>query len=538
MEIRDLSVVYRTPTGTQCALANVNLKVLHGEVLGLVGESGSGKSTLAFQMLGYLQPNATRVGGSVFFNGTNVATLPAKQLQRLRGNRIGFVPQNPTTALNPAMTVGDQIAEVLRVHKGLDRTSARKRIAGLMQQVGLNAVSGIAERYPHRLSGGQQQRIAIAMALACEPKLIVLDEPTTGLDVTVQRQIIELLKDLRDSHGVSMVYVTHDLALLRQIADRLGVMFRGELVEIGDAEEIFTQPRHQYTRELLAAVPSFQSAPHLSPAKQVGEVSVLSARELRITYGARRGLLGIGGGAGTEVVRGVELTIDKDETLALIGESGSGKSTIARALCGLVEPRNGTIRYQGRILAPTVERRQSQARREIQYIFQNPDASLNPRMRIREILARPLDIFFGERGRRIIPKLEKAITDVRLPSAYLERFPRELSGGERQRVAIARALIARPSVLLCDEVLSALDVSVQASVLELLRELRKRTGISMLFISHDLGTVKALADRVAVLYRGEIVETGPTEQIFARPQHPYTRLLLSAAPMQMALRVN
>lgn len=529
MEVRGLTLDYSTPGGAQRALADVSLDVRRGEVLGLVGESGSGKSTLAYQMLGYLQPNAKRIAGSVMFEGTDIAKLPVEQLQRLRGNRISFVPQNPTTALNPAMTVGDQIAEVLRIHKRLDRDAISERFAVLMEQVGLAALPAVGERYPHRLSGGQQQRIAIAMALACEPELIVLDEPTTGLDVTVQQQIIELLKALRASQGVSMVYVTHDLPLLSQIADRMGVMYRGELVEIGDAEQVFNRPRHAYSKELLAAVPLFQPASPRAPVEQPAAVPILSADNLTIAYGGRRGLFGVGRTAGNAVVHGVSLSIGKDETLALIGESGSGKSTIARALCGLVPPAHGAIRYNGKALAPDLTSRTPDERREIQYVFQNPDASLNPRMRVGEILARPLDVFFGEKGTRTHRKLEKALSDVRLDLNYLDRFPHELSGGERQRVAIARALIADPKLLLCDEVLSALDVSVQARVLELLADLRKRTGVSMLFISHDLGVVRALADRVGVLYHGDLVEVGPTEQIYTQPQHPYTRRLLSAA---------
>ena len=468
------------------------------------------------------------VAGSVLFEGVDLARLSMRGLQQLRGNRISFVPQNPSTALNPAMRVDDQIAEVLKVHKGLSGAAVAQRFAALMEQVGLAAIPDIGDRYPHRLSGGQQQRIAIAMALACEPDLMVLDEPTTGLDVTVQAQIISLLKSLRHTRGLSMVYVTHDLPLLRQIADRLGVMQRGVMVEAGDAEEVFQRPRHPYARDLLAAVPQFQSADIPSSAA-ARTPALISAKALTIAYGARRGLFGIGRFKGTVVVRGLSLSIDRDETLALIGESGSGKSTIARALCGLVPPVEGTIQYQGRLLAARLEKRSADERREIQYIFQNPDASLNPRMRVKEILSRPLDVFFGQRGRQIRPKLEQAIGDVRLDLAYLERFPNELSGGERQRVAIARGLIAQPALLLCDEVLSALDVSVQARVLELLRELRTRTSVSMLFISHDLGVVRSLADRVGVLYRGELVEIGPTEEIYTQPKHPYTRSLLEAA---------
>lgn len=529
LEVRDLTIDYRTPFGTQRAVDRVSLEVRRGEVLGLVGESGSGKSTLAFQILGYRQANARLAGGSVRFEGTDIAMLERAALQRLRGNRISFVPQNPTTALNPAMTVGSQISEVLRIHMGMDAGAIRARFGELMDQVGLSGVTAVANRYPHRLSGGQQQRIAIAMALACRPALLVLDEPTTGLDVTVQQQVIQLLRSLRGQNSMAMVYVTHDLPLLRQIADRLGVMHRGELVELGEAEQVFASPSHPYSRALMDAVPLFKARPADTTRAAEGTEALLEARSLRIGYGARRGLFGIGRSAGAVVVPDVSLSIGRDETVALIGESGSGKSTIARALCGLVPARAGTVRFKGKVLASRLEARSSDQRRDIQYIFQNPDASLNPRMRVGEILARPLDVFRGERGISIRPKLEKAIEDVRLDQAYLARFPHELSGGERQRVAIARALIAEPSLLLCDEILSALDVSVQARVLDLLRDLRRRTGVSMLFISHDLGVVRSFADRVGVLYRGELVEVGCTEAIYTNPQHPYTRTLLAAA---------
>ncbi|WP_137387870.1 dipeptide ABC transporter ATP-binding protein [Rhodoligotrophos defluvii] len=529
IEVTGLTLDYRTPVGWQRAVNDVSFDVRRGEVLGLVGESGSGKSTVAYQLLGYRPPNARLRSGRVLFEGTDIASLPLAELQKLRGNRISFVPQNPTTALNPAMTVGDQIAEVLRAHKRLDRQGIDARFVQLMAQVGLGAIGDIARRFPHRLSGGQQQRVAIAMALACEPELVVLDEPTTGLDVTVQQQIVELLRSLRSSRGVSMLYVTHDLPLLRQIADRVGVMYRGELVEIGQTEQIFTRPRNPYARTLIKAVPLFQPAPVRPVELGQTQQPLLAADKLCIGYGGRRGLFGIGQAQGTTVVHDVSLSIGMDETFALIGESGSGKSTIARALCGLVAPLSGTILYREKPLAPTIGERTADQRREIQYIFQNPDASLNPRMRVGEILARPLDVFFGERGRQVRAKLEKALEDVRLDPAYLSRFPHELSGGERQRVAIARALIARPSLLLCDEVLSALDVSVQARVLELLKELRARTGVSMLFISHDLGVVRSLADHVGVLYQGRLVEVGPTEKIYTSPEHPYTRRLLAAA---------
>jgi peptide/nickel transport system ATP-binding protein len=599
VQVEGLSVDYRFGDAWLAAVEDVSFEIRRGEVFGLVGESGCGKSTLAYQLLGYRHPNARVRAGRVLFADRDLLTLGRAGLEGLRGDRISFVAQNPTTALSPGMRVGRQVAELLARHgKAQGRAAIAARVDALFQQVGLPASEALRRRYPHELSGGQQQRVVIAMALACEPDLVVLDEPTTGLDVTTQRQIIDLLQDLRQRFRMSMVYVTHDLLLLQEIADRIGVMYAGHLVETGPTATLFGEPAHPYTAGLIGSIPQLDSRrlgrgrslrgllrrrdlppgcplfprcdfaePSCAERRQVlepigadhavacqnwrraaaapsppsvdpgGPDGVAGEPLLRVDgvslgYGfGRTGLLSrLLGDRGVVVAEDVSLQIRSGEVLALIGESGSGKSTIARAICGLIAPQAGTMEFLGAPLRGLVRQRSAEQRRAIQYVFQNPDASLNPRMRVGDIVTRPIDVFFGRRGRRARDEVERALLEVRLDASYVARFPDQLSGGERQRVAIARALAARPTLLLCDEVLSALDVSVQARVLLLLRQLRRETGVAMLFISHDLTVVRSLADRVGVLYRGALVEEGPVEDIFSPPYHPYTRNLLLAVP--------
>ncbi|MGQ0564681.1 MAG: ATP-binding cassette domain-containing protein [Gemmobacter sp.] len=396
-----------------------------------------------------------------------------------------------------------------------------ERCLSLMQDVGIADAASALCRYPHQLSGGQQQRVTIAMALSCRPALIVLDEPTTGLDVTVQRQIIALLQRLRAAHGLAMLYITHDLPLLASIADRIGVMHRGGLVELGPTAALFARPTDAYTRALIAAVRDPDASP---PPRPAPAAPLLTAEGL--TLGYRRGPAWLR--APTVVGRDITLTLAPDETLALIGESGKGKSTTARAICGLTPPLDGSVTFEGRHLAGHLRQRDGADLRQVQSIFQNPDASPNPRRTVAQSLARPLATFFGITGADARNRVAAALAEVDLPPEHLDRTPAELSGGQRQRVAIARALLAEPKVLLCDEVLSALDVSVQARIIALLQKVRAERRMAMLFISHDLAVVRGLADRVAVMQGGRIVETGPTEDIFARPQHPYTRALLAA----------
>jgi peptide/nickel transport system ATP-binding protein len=588
LSVSDLSVAYRQGRGWMRVVDGVSFTIGGGEVLGLVGESGCGKSTVALQLLGFRHPAMRVESGEVRFKNLNLVGLQRRELDRLRGRSISYVPQNPTTALNPGIRVGTQISEVLAAH-GRQPSSDKEGgspVMKLLSLVGLPNSKEFQRRYPHQLSGGQQQRVCIAMALACDPDLVVLDEPTTGLDVTTQQQIIGLLIGLRERLGMSMLYVTHDLGLLAQIADRVGVMYAGRMVEMAPTDDLFSRPRHPYTRGLIGSIPglddSYRAATrplrgfleretlpagcpfsprcdyrlescidipqqleraenslvaccrwrdidHLPAEKKSPSVSeplvtgdLLQLDRVSIRYGRGRRAF--------TAARDVSFSIAEGETFALVGESGSGKSTIARAISGLVPPVAGTVSLHRTPLPKALKERTREQRRIIQFIFQNPDASLNPRARIRTILARPLKFFFGTGGGEAARGVKEALADVRLDAGYAERFGDQLSGGERQRVAIARALVAKPSILLCDEILSALDVSVQASVLGLLQRLKREHRIAMLMISHDLAVVRMIADRVCVLFRGEIMEMGTREEIFAPPFHPYTYMLLQAVP--------
>ncbi|MEP9386377.1 ABC transporter ATP-binding protein [Mesorhizobium sp. KR9-304] len=584
ISVEGLSVSYRQGAGFLRVVDDVNFSVAPGEVFGLVGESGCGKSTIALQLLGYRPPAMRTDAGAIRFDGRDLLALDRPELDKIRGARIAFVPQNPTTALNPGMRVGAQIDEILRAHGSGDPDKRLRRTLELFRLVGLPAEIQFLRRFPHQLSGGQQQRVCIAMALACEPAFVVLDEPTTGLDVTTQEQIVALLVDLRARLKMSMLYVTHDLGLLSEIADRIGVMYAGRMVEIAPTAELFTDPKHPYTRGLIGSIPNiedksglparplrgllqrhdlpkgcpfaprcdwaldrcFEEKQELQRAGADREVACWRWPEISVPADARavtqaaevehaERLLAIGNvsvvyGSGRNAflaLREISLDIGKGETVALVGESGSGKSTLARAVAGLIAPAEGEIRLSGKALAGLVKDRTPQERRLIQFVFQNPDASLNPRARIAKALSRPLEFFFGRSSQADVTA---ALADVRLDGKYAARFPDELSGGERQRVAIARGLIAEPTLLLCDEILSALDVSVQASILALLQRLKAERGIAMLFISHDLAVVRMLADRVCVLFRGDIMEIGRRDQIFAAPFHPYTHSLLEAVP--------
>ncbi|HEY6630121.1 MAG TPA: ABC transporter ATP-binding protein [Rhizobiaceae bacterium] len=584
ISVEDLSVSYRQGVGFSRVVDGVSFSVAPGEVFGLVGESGCGKSTIALQLLGYRSPAMRTDGGEIRFDGSDLLTLDRAGLDKVRGARIAFVPQNPTTALNPGIRVGAQIDEILRAHGSGGPDRRLERTLELFALVGLPAKADFLRRFPHQLSGGQQQRVCIAMALACDPAFVVLDEPTTGLDVTTQEQIVALLIDLRARLKMSMLYVTHDLGLLSQIADRVGVMYAGKMVEIAPTAELFTDPKHPYTRGLIGSIPRiedrsglparplrgllqrhdlpkgcpfaprcdwameecFEERQELQTAGAAREVACWRWPEIIVPADARavteaatvehaEQLLAIENvsviyGAGKNAfvaLRDISLDIGKGETVALVGESGSGKSTLARAVAGLIAPAGGKIRLSGKALSGLVKRRTPEERRLVQFVFQNPDASLNPRARIAKALSRPLEFFFGKATPQDV---KAALADVRLDGKYAGRFPDELSGGERQRVAIARGLIAEPTLLLCDEILSALDVSVQASILALLQRLKAERGIAMLFISHDLAVVRMLADRVCVLFRGDIMEIGRRDQIFAAPFHPYTHSLLEAVP--------
>ncbi|EXL06666.1 ABC transporter ATP-binding protein [Aquamicrobium defluvii] len=591
IEVRNLNIAYGGAAGWTNVVQGVSFEIARGEAFGLVGESGCGKSTVAYRLLGYGTINSLVQTGEIIFDGTDLLKLGATALTRLRGDRIALVPQNPTTSLSPGMRVGTQVREMIATHRALPQgMTMEARIVELFALVGL---PDVGHCYPHELSGGQQQRVTIAMAVACNPDLLVLDEPTTGLDVTTQRQIIQLLADLRARIGMAMLYVTHDLALLAQIADRVGVMYAGQLVEVAPCEELLSAPAHPYSRGLIASIPTTDGAERqgrglrgvlrrdqmstgckfeprcdfattacrtmpqvLEPVtdarsvacmrwrdvvapqapvlvkrenkKIIGEPArLLSVADLNLSYG-RPGLFDrLLGRTSPSVVRDIDLELYAGEVVALVGESGSGKSTIARAISGRLPPRTGIIRLDGAALAPALKDRSVEELRQIQYIFQNPDASLNPRRRIRSILERPIDHF----GIKVDEKaLESVLENVGLHAGYLDRFPEQLSGGERQRIAIARALLVNPKLLICDEILSALDVSVQARIVELLRSLKEKHAVAMLFISHDLAVVQEFADRVAVLYRGELMQLADIATLLDAPLHPYTEMLLEAAP--------
>ncbi len=597
--VDDLEVGFPSRGGqTLPILRNVSLEVQPGETIGLVGESGSGKSTLALAMMGYLKTGLRVLQGSVSFRDHRTFALTPRQLERIRGGDLALIPQNAGQALTPSMRVGRQIEEALRLHSSIDPGDRQSRVLELLAQVRLPAPGILARRYPHELSGGQQQRVAIAMALAGEPEALLLDEPTTGLDVTTQAHVLELLRDLARESGTAMVYVSHDLGAIARVCDRVMVMYAGEAVLEGGARGVLLRPRHPYARGLLGSIPRL-SEPSLPPAMEgrppapgrhgagcafaprctladdlcanrrpalietddgqwsrchfierltdaaagmpagsappgapvVDRDTVLELEDISISY-ARSGpldrLLGRDRSS-VATVSDISIAVRRGETVGLVGESGSGKSTILRAIAGLMAPERGRISLDGGpSMAPLVQHRGADARRRIQLVFQNPDESLNPRHTIGEILAQPLRLYFDMDGAAIRRRSIELLDKVRLGEHYLERLPGQLSGGEKQRVAIARAFAAEPDVILCDEVTSALDVSVQAAVLKLLGELRRESGVTVVFVSHDLAVVRALSDRVMVLYQGRICETGPTGRVYEQPSHPYTDVLLHA----------
>jgi peptide/nickel transport system ATP-binding protein len=561
----------------------VGVEVRPGEILGLVGESGSGKTTVGMALLGHVRRGGRLAGGTIEVAGRSLGELDGDDLRRLRCGVVAYIPQDPGTALNPALRIRVQLEEVLEAHAPEQGAGGREqRIREVLEEVALPADDEFLRRYPHQLSGGQQQRVSIAMAFIDPPRVIVCDEPTTGLDVTTQARVLRTIREMCRSHGVAALYVTHDLAVVAELADRVAVLYGGRIVECGPRDELFAAPRHPYTRRLLRAVPdiagrraivgipgyaalpggrpsgcSFHprcdfaqedcraAAPPRSDVgprhqvrchhpvdavrrspepgvqaarQQVGEGVLLDVRGLDAHYGSRHTLFG------------VDLEIRHNECVAVVGESGSGKTTLARCVAGLHRQWSGDLRFAGAPLV-SVARRRSQAERQgIQYVFQNPYASLNPRRTVGQTIARQLQLFFPGRRRAIAQRVAECLESVALSPRAGQRFPDELSGGERQRVAIARALAAQPQLLVCDEVTSALDVSVQAAIIELLGELRSRMGLSLLFVTHELAVIRTVADRVVVMNDGRIVERAPVEQIFRAPQAAYTRELLANTP--------
>jgi peptide/nickel transport system ATP-binding protein len=579
MQLRDLTVCIGNG---DAIVEGVNLTLNPGEILGLVGESGSGKSTTSLAMLGYSTPGAQISGGTLEIAGK---TLKMDESMRgVRGSTVSYVPQDPSQALNPALRIRSAIGDVMRAHR--EGKPADEAIGTALDRVGLDPATGIGGRYPHQLSGGQQQRVAISMSLCCEPALVVLDEPTTGLDVVTQARILAELLRLRDEHGISMVYVTHDLAVVSQIADRIAVMYAGRIVEEGPAASALRRPQHPYTRGLLASIPDHVQPRVLEPmpgiSAGVGDrptgcsfaprcalateechaamPELLSADDSLVrcihhekTPPVQNRTLEAGKatahksdapvleikGLGSEHRSGLQVTVaaedisfevNRGECVALVGESGSGKTTIARTIAGLHPIARGEILLHGEPLAERVARRSRDQRRQVQIVFQNPAAALNPFNTVRQSIGRPAQILRKLGRSELDAEVSRLLESVRLPEMVADRYPHELSGGERQRVAIARALAADPEIILCDEITSALDVSVQAAILKLMSDLREETGISLLFITHDLGVVATIADRVLVLDQGRICDDGDTAEVLHSPSASYTQRLLAAAP--------
>ncbi|MFJ8041944.1 dipeptide ABC transporter ATP-binding protein [Kitasatospora sp. NPDC096147] len=514
LQVTDLRVEF---DGVE-AVSGVSFELAAGETLGIVGESGSGKSTTALALLRMLPAGGRVSGGSIELAGHDLATLDEPALRGLRGRRIAMIFQDPMSSLNPVLAVGRQLDEALRAH-GLHRSKAERaaRAAELLELVGIPDAAGRLRDFPHQFSGGQRQRIMIALALAGDPEVLVADEPTTALDPTVQEQILRLLERINRERGTALVLISHDLGVIARTSRRLLVMHRGEVVEQGRTDEVLANPRQPYTKQLLAAVPRLDAPSTAAANSTPGPEPLLTVREVTKTYGRRR--------KQATALAGVSLELHPGETLGLVGESGSGKSTLARALVQAHAPSSGSIRYQGEELG-----RSPAARREVQLVFQDPYSSLNPRMTVGRILAEPLIAHRLGTAAERAERVAELLTQVGLDPDAADRHPRAFSGGQRQRIGIARALAPRPSVLICDEPVSALDVSVQAQVLELLSGLQRELGLAILFIAHDLAVVRQVSHRIAVMHRGRIVETGPADRVVTDPQHPYTAELLAAVP--------
>nr|WP_210272779.1 ABC transporter ATP-binding protein [Chthonobacter rhizosphaerae] len=524
LSVRDLSVEFAQGDRTTLAVDRVSFDLAKGETLAIVGESGSGKSVTAMSVVRLLNyPAASHPSGRILFDGEDLLTASDAALRKVRGNRITMVFQEPMTSLNPLHTIERQIGEILSIHKGLGESAARRRTVELLTEVGIQDPETRLSAYPHQLSGGQRQRVMIAMALANEPDLLIADEPTTALDVTVQAQILQLLKDLQARLGMAILFITHDLGIVERFADTVCVMTRGQIVEKGPTRTVFADPQHAYTRHLLAAAPRGEP-PVADPSAPV----VMEADDLKVWFPIRRGFLKRTVGH-IKAVDGVSVTVRAGQTLGIVGESGSGKTTLGLALLRLIGSE-GRIAFTGRVIQGLKSNQMRPLRRDIQVVFQDPFGSLSPRMSVADIIGEGLlvharDLSAGERERRVIQALE----EVGLDPDTRHRYPHEFSGGQRQRIAIARAMALNPKFVMLDEPTSALDMSVQAQVVDLLRDLQRRHGLAYLFISHDLKVVKALANDLVVMRHGKVVEAGPAAEVFAAPKQPYTQALLAAA---------
>lgn len=558
IEVKNLSIDFRTDDGIIHAVKNISFEIPRGKTVGLVGESGSGKSVTSLALMGLLPtPPAKITQGEILLDGENLLKVPEARLRDLRGNRISMIFQEPMTSLNPVFTIGDQISETLIRHQGLNKKEARLRAIDLLEQVGIPKPAERVDMYPHNLSGGQRQRVMIAMAIACKPDLLIADEPTTALDVTIQKQILDLLADLQAKYGMSLLFITHDLGVVADIADEVLVMYRGDVVERGTTKDIFASPKHPYTKGLLACRPSLDESPRRLPTlsdfmaadgtektakeqavhaprhsseKMESDKVLLEIKDLKTFYPGQKTFFG-GVKTWTHAVDGVSLKVRKGKTLGLVGESGCGKTTLGRTILRLVEPTSGEILYDGKDITKFSKSEMREMCRRMQIVFQDPYASLNPRMTVGAMLMEPLEIHgIGKTREERMNRVHELMKVVGLAPEMINRYPHEFSGGQRQRIGIARALAVEPEFIVCDESVSALDVSIQAQILNLLLDLQEQFNLTYIFISHDLAVVKFISDEVAVMNGGKIVEMNDAQGIYENPQHEYTKKLLSAIP--------
>ncbi|MQW90742.1 ABC transporter ATP-binding protein [Sinorhizobium saheli] len=525
VEIRDLKVEATTDSGRRVEIIKgVSIDIANGEIVALIGESGSGKTTIALTLMGHARPGCRIAGGSVSVGGRNMAALGEKERARIRGTEVAYVPQSAAAAFNPAATIMDQVIEVTRIHKLMPPEAARAKAVELFRALSLPEPETIGSRYPHQVSGGQLQRLSAAMALIGDPRLVIFDEPTTALDVTTQIEVLRAFKSVMKKGGIAGVYVSHDLAVVAQIADRIVVLKGGEVQEVGTTEEILSDAKHPYTRELLDAFEpkprgaAGPAAPHPAP--------LLEVDTLIAGYGPRQA----DGLPLVRAVKQVSLKVEKGRNLGIIGESGCGKSTLARAIAGILPAVSGSIRFDGRDLGRSARERSREQLREMQIVFQYADTALNPAKSVEDILDRPLAFYHGMGRSTRSARIDELLDMVRLPRNLRHRRPSELSGGQKQRVNFARALAAEPKLILCDEITSALDTVVAAAVIDLLKELQRELGLSYVFISHDLSTVQAICDEVVVMYAGEKVEQLAAADLAGGARHPYSKLLFSSVP--------
>jgi len=523
LEVQGLTIALPGGADRAVAVRDVSFSVGRGEIVCLVGESGSGKSVIAQSVMGLLPKSLPVSAGRILLQGEDITHAPLSRLRELRATRMSMIFQEPMTALNPVMTCGEQIDEVLREHTALDASARREKVLAIVREVLLPEPERMLASYPHQLSGGQRQRIMIAMALVLDPVLLIADEPTTALDVTTQAQILKLVLELQARHGTGVLFITHDFGVVAEIAHRVAVLRLGDLVEIGPKQAVLQQPEHPYTRMLMSSVPTLRTTPRELPADSPVVLRVqglAKTYDTRSWFGARRTV---------HAAREVSFEIRRGQTLGIVGESGSGKSTVARCIVRLIDPTAGSVRLGEEEIATLAASRMRPLRRRVQIVFQDPYRSLNPRRTVREAMIEgPMN--FGMPRAQAEARASELLRLVRLDDSALDRFPHQFSGGQRQRICIARALMMEPELLVADEAVSALDVSVQAQVLELFAEIRQRLQVAMLFITHDLRVASQVCDHLAVMSRGEVVESGPAHEVFASPQHDYTRALFAAAP--------